>query len=963
MSPDPKPVNFPDAARRALANALRQKVKGEVRFDDGSRSLYATDGSNYRQVPLGVVIPTDKEDVMETVAVCHAHEAPVLSRGGGTALAGQSCNVAVVMDFSKRLNQLLHIDPDRRLARVQPGCVLDTLRDAAEKYHLTFAPDPSTHAQNSLGGMIGNNSCGVRSIMAGRTADNVNRLEVLTYDGQRFWVGPTSEDELEAIIREGGRRGEIYAGMKALRDKYAEQMRARYHPIPRRVSGYSIDMLLPEKGFNVARALVGSEGTLVTVLEAELNLVHSPPERNLLVLGYPDFYQSADHVPEIMEYGPIGLEAIDGYLVKLLKESGGLEEGRQMLPEGGGWLMVEFGGETKDEADDKARRLMARLKKDKISPSTVLFDREEGAKIWEVRETGLGLTAYTPHDPDAPPSWEGWEDSAVPPDRLGRYLREFQTLLNKYDYHTALYGHFGEGCVHARINFDLQSEAGVKKYKSFAYEAADLVLSHDGSLSGEHGDGQSRAELLPKMYGEELIQAFREFKSIWDPDWKMNPGKVIDAYRMDQNLRMLNYHPSKMKTAFAYTTEGDFPRAAKRCVGIGKCRRQSGIVMCPSYRGTMEEMHSTRGRSRLLFEMLYSDNPSIKPWQSEAVHEALDLCLACKGCKKDCPVSVDMATYKAEFYYHYYKHKLRPRTAYALGLIYWWSRLASTAPRLANVVTQTPGLAHLAKSIGGIAPERRLPKFATQTFRAWFKRRGVQNIGSPKVMLFPDTFNNYFQPWILKSSVKVLEHAGFQVLIPSRPLCCGRPLYPEGMLDLSRHLLKQIMNELGKDSIPVVGLEPACMGTFKDELVELFPKDARAQSLKERSFILSEFLEQQDGYTPPKLKRQALVHIHCIHHGVLGESAEQSLLSKMGLEIESPGKGCCGMAGSFGFERGEKYNLSMKIGEGMLLPAVRNADQDTLIIADGFSCREQIAQTTSRKALHLAEVMDMALPK
>ncbi len=948
-----------------LAAVLRRNIHGEVRFDEGSRALYATGGSNYRQVPIGVVIPHDIESVIETVATARRYGAPVLARGGGTSLAGQCCNVAVVIDFSKHLNQVIELRPDDKLARVQPGLILDHLRSAAEQYHLTFAPDPSTHNHCTLGGMIGNNSCGVHSVMAGKTVENIEELEVLTYDGLRLRVGRTSQAELERIIREGSRRGAIYAKLKALQDRYAELIRARYPKIPRRVSGYNLDELLPENGFHVARALVGSEGTCVTVLEATVRLVHSPPARSLLVLGYPDVCQAGDHVPEVLEAGPIGLEGIDDRLVGYMQKKGLHPEDLPMLPPGGGWLLVEFGGETKEDADAHANKLMEALKKQDHPPSMKLYDNlKEEKKVWEIRESGLGATAIVPGMPD---TWEGWEDSAVPPEQLGAYLRDFRQLLDKYGYGCSLYGHFGQGCVHTRIDFELTTRAGIDKYLSFIGDAADLVISHGGSLSGEHGDGQSRAALLPKMYGDELIQAFREFKAIWDPAWKMNPGKVVDAYRPDQNLRLgADYRPWHPKTHFQFPEDhGSFAKAALRCVGVGKCRRMEGGTMCPSFMVTREEEHSTRGRARLLFEMLKGDVIGQHGWRDESVKEALDLCLACKGCKGECPVNVDMATYKAEFLSHYYERRLRPRSAYAFGLIFDWARLASRLPGLANLLTQTPLLRDVAKAVVGMAPERQIPAFAPQTFKAWFRQRGSRNGGRPRVILWPDTFNNYFQPEIAQAAVEVLEAAGYQVVVPEQDLCCGRPLYDYGMLSRAKHLLRRILDALRAEiaaGVPVVGLEPSCAAVFRDELINLLPQDEDAKRLHQQTFLLGEFLaENADGFQMPRLPRRALVQGHCHQKALMGMEAEEKVLSKLGLDFEVLDSGCCGMAGSFGFERGDRYEVSIKAGERVLLPAVRSAPKDTLIIADGFSCREQIAQTTKRRGLHLSQVLTLAM--
>ena len=975
-----------DAA--GLAEALRAQIRGEVGFDRSARALYSTDGSNYRQVPIGVVLPRDDDDVLTTVALCRQFGAPLLCRGGGTSLAGQCCNVAVILDFSKHMSRILEIDPSRRIARVQPGVVLDTLRAAAEKHHLTFAPDPASHDRCTLGGMIGNNSCGVHSVMAGKTDDNIEALEVLTYDGVRMNVSATSSADLERISAAGGRRAEIYTKLQTIAAAYGDRVRQRFPNIPRRVSGYNLNFLLPENGFHVARALVGSEGTCVTILEATCRLVESPPERVLLVVAYPDIYQCADHVPEIMEHKPIGLEGFDDLLVGYTRAKGINSEGVALLPEGGGWLMVEFGAETALEAESQARGLMQSLARAANPPAIRIYTNKQQIKrVWEVRESALGVTS---HSPGEPLNWEGWEDAAVAPEKLGGYLRDLRIMMAAYGYKGALYGHFGHGCVHTRINFDLQSKDGIAKFRKFMEEAADLVVSYGGSLSGEHGDGQARGELLPKMFGPELVQAFREFKSAWDPEWKMNPGKLIEPYKLDENLRLgANYAPWEPRTNFQFAADhGSLAQATLRCVGVGKCRREEGGVMCPSYRATHDEEHSTRGRAHLLWEMTQGQGQRggiIRDgWRSEEVKQSLDLCLACKGCKSDCPVGVDVATYKAEFLSHYYEGRLRPRSAYAFGNIDLWARVASHAPGLVNLTTQLPFLRDFSKLIAGIPKQRAIPAFALETFKSWFQRtrarrfvsgyRFSDTAGSSQstaplgaaasVLLWPDTFNNYFHPGTAKAAVEVLEAAGFQVVVPQANLCCGRPLYDHGMLDRAQALLLQILDELSPEieaGIPIVGLEPSCVAVFRDELVDLFPHDERAQALSRQTFLLSEFLETKAKNFPlPRLDRKAILHGHCHHKSLMKMTAEESVLRRIGVDFQSPAPGCCGMAGSFGFER-DKYDVSIAIGELELLPAVRQAPPDWLIIADGFSCREQIAQCSPRHALHLAEVLQMAL--
>ena len=966
-----------DLDARGLEAKLRRSIAGDVRFDDGSRALYATDASNYRQPPMGVVLPRSTDDALAAVAICREYGAPLLNRGGGTSLAGQCCNVAVVLDFSRYMNQVLEIDPERKLARVQPGVVLDDLRAAAERHHLTFGPDPATHNRCTLGGMLGNDSCGAHSVMAGKTVDNTERLDILTYDGLRLTVGVTPDDELARIISAGGRRGAIYQRLRDLRDRYGDLVRQRYPKIPRRVSGYNLDQLLPEQGFSVARALVGTEGTCVTLLEATLNLVHSPPHRTLLTLGYPDIYSACDHVMELLAHNPIALEGFDEHLVDDLRRKSLDAANLRLLPEGHGWLLVEFGADSANEARAMAQGAMDVLKRGHASPNMRLIDDPHQAEmIWKVRESGLGATTRIP---GAAQTWPGWEDSAAPPERFSDYLRDLRTLIDRFGYTSAFYGHFGQGCLHTRIDFDLLTSEGIKRYRSFIEEAADLVISYGGCPSGEHGDGQSRAELLPKVFGPELVRAFGEFKAIWDPDNKMNPGKIVEPYRMDENLRLgTDYRPARPQTHFRFPDDhGSLATATLRCVGVGLCRRHEGGVMCPSYMVTREEAHSTRGRAHLLFEMLQGDVIR-EGWRDESVREALDLCLACKGCKGECPVNVDMATYKAEFLSHYYAGRLRPRSAYAMGLISWWARLASLAPSLVNTVTHAPGLSRAVKAVAGVAQAREMPTFAPQTFTRWWRRRsrragatsGMSTTpgrrAATRALLWPDTFNNHFHPETAIAAVETLEAAGFAVDLPRGSHCCGRPLYDFGMLDLAKRLLRDILDDLRDDiaaGTPIVVLEPSCASVFRDELVNLFPDDADAQRLKTQTYLLSEFLER---YAPdfhlPKLQRRAIVQGHCHQQAVLGMGAEERILRETLAEVTPVNGGCCGMAGAFGFEA-DHYDVSMACGERALLPAVRAAPKDTLIIADGFSCREQIAQSTDRRALSLAEVLRMALEK
>ena len=953
------------AAAAELEKELKREVKGEVRFDRGSRALYATDASNYRQIPIGLVVPRDEEDVVAAVAACRKFGAPVLPRGAGTSLAGQCCNVAVVLDFTKYMNQILELDAERKFARVQPGVVLDALRNRAEANQLTFAPDPSTHNRCSIGGMIGNNSCGTHSLLGGKTVDNVEELRILLYDGSQMTVGATSESELEAIIVHGGRRGEIYSTLRTIREEYAGLIRARFPRIPRRVSGYNLDELLRENRFNVARALVGTEGTCAILLEAKLKLIHSPQHRVLVGLGYEDAFHAADHVPEILEFGPIGLEGFEGSIVDGLRRKGA--PNLELLPAGGGFLLVEFGADDAGEANDAALRLMERLKNVSAPPSIRLYSAGEAKAVWQIREAGPRAAAFAP---GAPAEWEGWDDAAVAPEKLGSYLRNIRALMNEYEYRGAFYGHFGHGCVHMRVTFDLESEAGIRQYGEFIERAADLVVAYGGSLSGEHGDGQSRAALLPKMFGGELVQAFGKFKRAWDPENKLNPHKVVDAYLPTENLRLgADYQPLEPQTHFQFPDDdGSLAKATLRCIGLGACRKSEGGTMCPSYMATREEEHSTRGRAHMLFELLQGEVLR-DSWKNEHVKKSLDLCLSCKACKSECPANVDVATYKAEFLSHYYETKRRPLRTYAFGMIDRWARWASLAPGIANFFGNAPGLRHLLGLILGLAPQRQIPRFARMSFRRWAKRRRPTLFGKTptsekrEVLLWIDTFNNYFHPETSRAALEVLQHSGFTVKCPQEVLCCGRPLYDFGMLNQAKRYLRRVMNALGTEidaGVPIVVLEPSCASVFRDELRNLFPRDARASRLQQQTFLLSEFLENHaPGYAPPKLSAKIFLHGHCHHKALMKMRDEEALLRRTGAELECPDAGCCGMAGPFGFEK-DKFALAQAIGERVLLPAVRSTNPETIIVADGFSCREQIRQSTGRRAVHLAEVLQEA---
>ncbi|MEU7428751.1 FAD-linked oxidase C-terminal domain-containing protein [Streptomyces sp. NPDC040750] len=967
------PFDAPAVDVASLEAALCEVVDGEVRFDPGSRGAYVTDGSNYRQVPIGVVVPRSVEAGAQAVQVCARFGAPVLSRGGGTSLAGQSTNTAVVIDWSKYCHALISLDPDARTCVVEPGIVLDELNRRLSDHQLQFGPKPSTHSHCALGGMIGNNSCGASAQAYGKTVDNVRRLEIVTYDGLRMWVGPTSEVERARIAAEGGRKAEIYVGLDRIATEYLADIRSGYPKIPRRVSGYNLDSLLPENGFDVARALVGSEGTLVTVLRAELDLVPVPPYQSLLVLGYDDICAAGDDVSRVLENcSPSQLEALDGRMAQLMREEGAYLDSLNVLPEGDSWLMVQFASDSQEDVDAQAHSLLRTLGRGEKDLNVAFSDDpEREQRMLKAREAGLGVTARPPDDRE---TWEGWEDSAVPPERLGDYLRELKKLFEEFGYdHPSLYGHFGQGCVHTRIPFELKTAEGVGDFRRFLQRAADLVASYGGSLSGEHGDGQSRGELLTRMFGERLVTAFGEVKALFDPDNRMNPGKIVHPHPVDGQLRLgADWRPATPDTHFGYPEdEHSFTRAVMRCVGVGNCRSHEGGVMCPSYRATREEEHSTRGRARLLFEMLggHADSTISDGWRSTEVKDALDLCLACKGCKSDCPVGVDMATYKAEFLSHHYDGRLRPAAHYSMGWLPLWARLSRVAPSLVNTLLRAPLLSRVGKRLAGVAEERQAPVFATQSFLQWWRQRDMEDPdpADPRtVVLWPDTFSTYFHPHIAISAVRVLQDAGFTVAVPTEPVCCGLTWISTGQLTTAKKVLQRTLDILRPylaAGTPIISLEPSCTAVFRADAPELMPADQEVKRLAGQVRTFAEHLVHHapDGWQPPQLARQATVQTHCHQHAVMKFDADLELMRRAHLDADVLDEGCCGLAGNFGFERGH-HDLSMAVAEQGVLPAVRSAAPDSLVLADGFSCRTQIEQgDTGRRALHLAEVLALGL--
>lgn len=959
--------------KKSLEQDLKDNIKGEVRFGNGDRAMYSADASNYREVPRGVVIPKGESDVVAAIAACSRHNVSIVNRGGGTGLCGQTVSEqSVVIDNSKYFNRVLEIDPQNRTAWVEPGCVLDHLMDEAKKYGLMFGPNPATHNHNTLGGMIGNNSCGPHSVEAHRTSDNVEELEILTYDGLRLTIGKTSEEELEKLEHESGRRGDIYRGLKFIRDTYADEIRARYPKIPRRVSGYNLDELLPENSFNVARALVGTEGTCVTILKAKVKLIPLPKHKVWLVIGFDDVTHAADAVPEIRpfrEKGMVALEGMDNKLIENIKHKNYHVEDLKYLPEGKGWLFAEFHGDNKEESSALAEALHRKIKHNRhVTEIKLITEQSQISALAKIREAGLGVTAWVPGTVD---SWEGWEDSAVAPENLGAYMRDLQALYKEYGYDAAMYGHFGDGLIHTRIPFGLHTEPQVAKFRKFIEAAASLVVRHGGTLSGEHGDGRSKAEMLPIMYGAKIMEAFEHFKRIWDPLNKMNPGKIVNPKPLDTDLR---YGPKfearkpQLETVFNFPeSQNSFDRAIIRCVGVGECRKHKGGTMCPSYRATHEEKHSTRGRSRLLQEILEGDVITDK-WKSKEVEEALNLCLSCKACASECPVNVDMATYRAEFYNHYYKSHHRPLASFGMGLVHRWAPLASKAPWLMNFITQTKGINAIAKAVAGVHQKRDLPPLAKKTFRKMWRADGNRNEHANKneskirVILWADSFNNYFTPKPLLAAAQLLEKSGYEVILPKQGLCCGRPYYDFGRLNAAKDMLAKTVESLTPlfdGNTWLVGIEPSCLSVFKEEMIKLFPNDERAKMIRGQTMTLGGFLKKH-GHPEIKLESDVVIHGHCHHKSVLDINSEVEILKTSGKNVKLLDDGCCGMAGAFGYEK-DKYEVSKKIAELGVVSHLNETPQETIVAADGFSCRHQIAHFTERETITLPELLLKAI--
>ena len=963
-----------DTRRTDLAQALRSVVRGEVLTSTRARAQYTTDASNYRVVPSVVVCPRDVEDLLAVTEVARATGTPLTLRGGGTSVAGNAIGPGIVVDTSRHLTGIGEIDAEARTVVVQPGVVMSDLQAAAKPFGLRFGPDPSTQNRATLGGMIGNNACGPHAVAWGRTVDQVVSLDVVDGHGRRF-TAAAGAGALDAV-----------PGLAAVVDANLSLIRTELGRFSRQVSGYSLEHLLPERGTDLAKMLVGTEGTLVTVLGATLSLVPIPDAAVLVVLGYPDMASAADAVPALLAHGPLAVEGLDARLVDVVRRHRG-EAHVPELPAGAGWLMVEMGGATTDEALDRARAMVADAG---AASSRVVPPGAEASSMWQIRADGAGLGGRTPAGRQA---WPGWEDAAVPPERLGAYLREFEALMAAHGVDGLTYGHFGDGCVHVRLDIPLEREPDIVGFREFMTEAARLVAAHGGSLSGEHGDGRARSELLGVMYSEQALDAFAAVKHVFDPGDVLNPGVLVDPRPLDADLRRPFAHPLKATTGFSFRHDGgDFTTAVHRCVGVGKCRADTsgdGGFMCPSYRATGDEKDVTRGRARVLQE-LANGTLVAGSWRSPELHEVLDLCLSCKACSSDCPAGVDMAQYKAEVLHRAYRRRLRPTNHYALGWLPRWTRLVSALriSWLANAVLGFRPLAKLILTVGGMDRRRSIPRFARTSFRNDWKRgrsggHATQGLGETagavsaagatdavrRVVLWTDSFSDAFDPDVPRAMIRVLQDAGYEVIVPAEDACCGLTWISTGQLEGARKRLVALLGVLGPfavNGVPIIGVEPSCTALLRSDLVDLVPDDPRAAAVARATRTLAELLTAPDpagpgAWAPPSLEGVTVVaQPHCHHHSVMGYDADLALLRAGGADVRTLA-GCCGLAGNFGMERGH-YDVSVAVAENALLPALRAAEPGTVLLADGFSCRTQANDLASVQGMHLAQLLAARLP-
>lgn len=957
-----------------LEQELRTRVAGEVRFDALTRVLYSTDASIYQIAPIGVVIPAHMDDVRATVEVAARHGVPLLPRGAGTSLAGQAVGQAVHIDMSRRLTQVLEINAEERWARVQPGVVLDALNATLQPYGLMFAPDPATANRCVIGGMIGNNASGARSLVYGKTVDHVLEVRALLADGAEVTFGPLDADGLAAKLRAPGREGQIYRAVKALAEAHADEIRARYPRIMRRVGGYNLDEFVGERPWNLAKLIVGSEGALAVVTEAKLNLMPRPKHTLLDIFHFGDLAEALEAVPAILALVDSGLSAIELLDRTILRLAlGNLETARRagfIQGDPAAVLIVEFSGDAEAELAAQAEALEARLR----WPCVRLRDPAAQANVWAVRKAGLGLLLGMKGD-RKPVAFV--EDTAVAPERLPDYIRALDALVRAQGTTAAYYAHASVGCLHVRPLLDLKRPEDVARMRAISQAVSDLVLAFGGAMSGEHGDGLARSCYNEKLFGPTLYQAFRQLKAAFDPQGLLNPGKKVDAPPMEAHLRtqagpIALHGPAPAverawpgATHFRFATEGDVVRAIELCNGNGACLKLGNGTMCPSYMATREEAHTTRGRANALRAAISGVLPP-GALTSQQMYAVLDLCLACKACKAECPSNVDMAKLKAEFLAAYHAAHGTPLRDRAFAHIATLNRIGSAFAPLSTWVVRSRPARWALQRLLGVDARRPLPPFARPTFPTRHKtQRRMRGDKGHMVVLYDDTFMRYNYPGVGEAAVAVLQAAGYEVLVVDHP-CCGRPMISKGLLDEARRAAAANVAALApyaERGIPIVGCEPSCILSFRDEYPDLLD-GPDVQALAERSYLLEEFIAQEHLAGRLKLAfaehgQQALLHTHCHQKALIGSAPARAALVLAGYTVDEVDAGCCGMAGAFGFEV-EHYELSLAIGADRLFPAVKAAGDDDLIVASGVSCRQQIAHATGRQALSLAEALQQA---
>lgn len=932
-------------ARRDVAEFLR-RAGLDFRADAGTRAMYATDASLYRIPPLAVVRPRTVEEIAGALEVARELEVPLTSRGGGTSIAGNAIGRGIVLDFSRHLNRVLDFDQTSLTARVEPGTVHAVLQQTVLPHGVRFGPDPSSHSRCTIGGMIGNNACGSRALGYGRTSDNVLAMTHLLASGQTLRTG---YDRGQAVV-DGPEQ--LFADLRAAAGRHLGSARTEFDLFGRQLSGYAVHHLLPER-FDLGQALIGSEGTLGILTEATVKLVREPAHRVLVAIGFSDIVEAGEAAPIVVTYRPTACEGMDQRLVDVLRSRQG-DSAIPPLPRGRAWLFVEIAGDDRADVLDRAGALSAA---GLGQEAQIVEDPVTQARLWRIREDGAGLAGQAP---SGRPAWPGLEDAAVPPERLGAYLAAFDDLVESYGMTSAPYGHFGDGCMHVRLDYPLDRPDGLKILRRFLTSAAALVADFGGSISGEHGDGRARGELLAHMYSADAIALFGEIKHAFDPEGLLNPGVLVDPDPFDVDVRVtvVSYRRSEHRNlAFAYAhDDGDFSQAVHRCTGVGRCRADNsaaGGVMCPSYLATQEEKDSTRGRARVLQDVVRG----ALDWRAPEVHDALDLCLSCKGCASDCPTGIDMATYKSETLHQSYRRRIRPRSHYSLGWLPRWARIAGRAPRLANLMTRLPGLKWLSLWLAGVDQRRAVPTFSPQSFRRWWKGQPRRVRGGSPVILFVDSFSNAFSPAAAEATVRLLRDAGFEPVLPSAGTCCGLTWITTGQLDAARRILGRTIDELAKAAragIPIVGIEPSCTAVLRSDAVELLGSE-EARLVARSTKTLAELLGQSGDWNPPDLTGTSIVaQPHCHHHAVLGWEADKALLERTGASVSTLA-GCCGLAGNFGVEVGH-YEVSVAVAQQHLLPVLDGAP-DAIVLADGFSCRTQVADLRGRTAVHLAELL------